>query len=43
MATKGKTRGPKEGKRVKKTEKQDPKYATKRKKEAKQVGATKKS
>ena len=42
MATKGKTRGPKEGKYVQKTEKQDAKFATKRKRLEKQVGTDKK-
>jgi hypothetical protein len=42
MATKGKTRGPKETKYVNRSEKKDEKYQTKRKKVEKQVGAAKK-
>jgi hypothetical protein len=42
MATKGKTRGPKESKHVKKTQKQDANYSTKRKKQEKEIGAAKK-
>jgi hypothetical protein len=42
MATKGKTRGLKENKYVKKTENQDADFATKRKRQAKKVGTDKK-
>jgi len=42
MATKGKTRGPKESKHVKKTSKDDPKFETKRKQVEKHVGADRK-
>ena len=42
MATKGKTRGPKEGKYVKKTSKDEAKLATRKKRTEKQVGAKKK-
>jgi hypothetical protein len=42
MATKGKTRGPKESKHVKKNDKQDANYATRRKRQQKQIGSYKK-
>jgi hypothetical protein len=43
MATKGKTRGPKEKKYVKKEDKQDAKHATRRKRQEKKiVGSAKK-
>jgi hypothetical protein len=41
MATKGKTRGPKEGKYVKKAAKDDADFSTKKKHTEKQVGAKK--
>jgi hypothetical protein len=41
MATKGKTRGPKEGKYVTKAAKDDKGHATKKKRTEKQVGAKK--
>jgi hypothetical protein len=41
MATKGKTRGPKEGKYVKKASKGDADFATKKKHTEKQVGSRK--
>lgn len=43
MATKGKTRGPKEGKYVKKAAKSDANFATRKKRTEKQVGAKKKA
>ena len=42
MATKGKTRGPKEHKYAKETSQADDKFQTKRKRESKMVGAKKK-
>ena len=42
MATKGKTRGPKENKHVKKAAKGDPKFQTKSKRVEKHVGADRK-
>jgi hypothetical protein len=42
MATKGKTRGPKEGKYVKRASKDEASFATKKKRTEKQVGAKKK-
>jgi hypothetical protein len=42
MATKGKTRGPKEGKFIRKDSKEDPKSATKRKRVEKQTGSDRK-
>lgn len=42
MATKGKTRGPKDSKTVKKNDKQDDQYANREKREEKQIGMKKK-
>ena len=42
MATKGKTRGPKDSKAVKRAAKDDSNFATKRKRTEKQIGLKKK-